>query len=87
MAESGFPGFEATTWYGLAGPAKMSPALIKKMNEDMNKVVQMPEVAEKFEAAGAEDAGGSPEKFAQFIAAEQKKWAKICKDANVKADA
>ncbi|HUR90957.1 MAG TPA: tripartite tricarboxylate transporter substrate binding protein [Ramlibacter sp.] len=87
MAESGFPGFEATTWYGLAGPAKMSPALIKRMNEDMNKVVQMPDVAEKFEGAGAEDAGGSPEKFAQFIAVEQKKWAKICKDANVKADA
>jgi tripartite-type tricarboxylate transporter receptor subunit TctC len=87
MAESGFPGFEATTWYGLAGPAKMSPALVKRMNEDMNKVVQLPDVAEKFEAAGAEDAGGSPEKFAAFIASEQKKWAKICKEANVKADA
>jgi len=42
---------------------------------------------EKLEANGAEDAGGSPEKFAAFIATEQKKWAKICKDANVKADA
>jgi len=87
MAESGFPGFEATTWYGVAGPAKMSPAFVKRMNEDMNKVIAMPDVQEKFEQYGAEDGGGSPEKFAQFIQVEQKKWAKICKEANVKADA
>ena len=43
MAESGFPGYEATTWYGLAGPAKMNPAMVKRMNEDVNKVLAMPE--------------------------------------------
>jgi len=87
MAESGFPGFEATTWYGISGPAKMNPGLAKRMNEDMNKVLQMPDVMEKFEQYGAEDGGGSPEKFAKFIQVEIRKWAKVVKDANVKADA
>jgi tripartite-type tricarboxylate transporter receptor subunit TctC len=87
MAESGFPGFDATTWYGLVGPGKMSPALAKRMNEDVNKALQMPDVIEKLEASGAEDGGGSPEKMAQFMHAELAKWSKVIKDANVKVDA
>jgi tripartite-type tricarboxylate transporter receptor subunit TctC len=87
MAESGFPGFEATTWYGLVGPGKMSPALARRMNEDVNKALAMPDVMEKLEASGAEDGGGSPEKFREFMHVEQAKWAKVIKDANVKVDA
>ena len=87
MAESGFPGFEATTWYGLVGPAKMPAAMAKRMNEDINKVLAMPDVAEKFEQYGAEDGGGSAEKFGSFIQDEAKKWAKVVKDAGVKVEA
>ncbi|MDP3617843.1 MAG: tripartite tricarboxylate transporter substrate-binding protein, partial [Rhodoferax sp.] len=87
MDESGFPGFEATTWYGLVGPGKLPLALAKRMNEDINKVLQMPDVAEKFEQYGAEDGGGSTEKFGDFIKVESRKWAKVVKDANVKGDA
>jgi tripartite-type tricarboxylate transporter receptor subunit TctC len=87
MSESGFPGFEATTWYGLVGPGKLPPAMVKKMNEDINKVLAMPDVVEKFEQYGAEDGGGTPEKFSNFIQVEAKKWAKVVKDAGVKADA
>ena len=87
MAESGFPGFEATTWYGLVGPGKLPSAFAKRMNEDINRVLLMPDVAEKFEQYGAEDSGGSPEKFGEFIKVEAKKWAKVVKDANVKGDA
>lgn len=87
MAESGFPGFDATTWYGLVGPGKMSPALAKRMNEDVNKALVMPDVIEKLEASGAEDGGGSPEKMAQFMHTELAKWAKVIKEANVKVDA
>jgi tripartite-type tricarboxylate transporter receptor subunit TctC len=86
MAESGFPGFEATTWYGLVGPAKMPAAMAKRMNEDINKVMLMPEVVEKLEASGAEEGGGSAEKFGQFMKDEQVKWAKVIKDGGVKAD-
>jgi tripartite-type tricarboxylate transporter receptor subunit TctC len=87
MAESGFPGFEATTWYGLAGPAKMPAAMAKRMNEDVNKAMLMPDVMEKLEASGAEDGGGSTEKFGQFMHAEIGKWAKIIKEGGVKGDA
>ncbi len=87
MAESGFPGFEATTWYGLAGPAKMPLAMAKRMNEDINKVMLMPDVMEKLAASGAQDGGGSTEKFGEFMHAEQIKWAKIIKDGGVKGEA
>ena len=86
MAESGFPGFEATTWYGLVGPGRMSPALARRINEDVNKALAMPDVIERLEASGAEDDGGSPEKFAQFIQADLQKWGKVIKDAGVKVD-
>lgn len=86
MAESGFPQFEATTWYGLVGPSKLPLALAKRMNEDVNKALQMPDVMEKLEASGAEDGGGSVEKFAEFMKTEQAKWARVIKEANVKVD-
>lgn len=87
MDESGFPGFEATTWYGLVGPGKLPASIAKRMNEDINKVLLMPDVMEKFEQYGAEDGGGSNEKFAEFIRVESRKWAKVVKDAGVKGDA
>ena len=87
MDESGFPGFDATVWYGLMGPAKMPPAMVQRMNEDINKVLAMPDVQEKMEQFGAEDGGGSTEKFASFIKAEQQKWAQVARDGKVKMDA
>ena len=86
MVESGFQGFEATTWYGLVGPARMPLALARRMNEDINKVLLMPDVMEKFEQYGAEDGGGTPEKFAAFMQVEARKWARVVKEAGVKGD-
>jgi tripartite-type tricarboxylate transporter receptor subunit TctC len=86
MDEQGFAGFDATTWYGLVGPAKLNPSFIKRINEDMNKVMAMPDVIEKFELYGAEDGGGTPERFADFIRSETQKWARVIKDAKVQAD-
>ncbi len=83
MDESGFPGFDATTWYGLVGPGKLPQAMAKRMNEDINRVMAMPDVMEKFEQYGAEDGGGSTERFAEFIKMEQAKWAKVIKEAKV----
>lgn len=84
IAESGFPGFDASTWYGLVGPAGMPAALVQKMNADMNKVLAMPEVADKLASFGGEDGGGSAARFGTFIGAELTKWAKVVKDAQVK---
>jgi tripartite-type tricarboxylate transporter receptor subunit TctC len=86
MDESGFPGFDATTWYGLVGPGKLPAAMAKRMNEDVNKVLAMPDVIEKLEQYGAEDGGGTAEKFSEFIRTEQVKWGKVIKDAKVTAE-
>lgn len=87
MDESGMKGFEATTWYGLMGPGKLPQAMAQRMNEDINKVLAMPDVQEKMEQYGAEDGGGSIQKFTDFILAEQQKWTIVAKQAGVKAAA
>ncbi len=83
VAEQGYPGFDASTWYGMVGPAGMDAGLVKRMNEDFNSVIAMPEVAQKLESFGAEDGGDSPEKFSAFIDAEIKKWAQVIREAKV----
>ena len=87
MDEQGFPGFDATTWYGLVGPGKLPAAMTARMNEDINKVLAMPDVMEKLDQFGAEDGGGTSQRFADFIRTEQQKWAKVVKEAKVSADA
>jgi len=86
MQEEGFDGFEATTWYGLAGPGKLPTAIVQKINRDVNTILAMADVQERMDTYGAEDGGGTPEKFAQFIRSEQEKWAKVVKEANIKLD-
>jgi tripartite-type tricarboxylate transporter receptor subunit TctC len=86
MVEQGFPAFEATTWYGLVGPGKLPTPIAQKMNEDVNKVLAMPDVQDKLDTYGAEDGGGTREKFVSFIAAEMAKWAKVVKEGNIKVD-
>ena len=86
MQELGFPGFEATTWYGLTGPGKLPLSIVQKVNRDVNAALAMPDVQEKLETYGAEDAGGSADKFAEFIRNEIATWAKVVKEGNVKVD-
>ena len=87
LAESGFAGLDAASWYGLVGPRGMPSALVQRMSDDINRVLAMPDIAQRLDEFGAEDAGGSPQKFAAFIASEYVKWAKVVKDAGVRADA
>ena len=87
FAESGVPGYESIAWYGLVGPGKLPAAMAQRMNEDINKVLAMPDVQEKLDQYGAEDGGGTQQRFVDFIKSEQAKWAKVIKDAKVSADA
>jgi tripartite-type tricarboxylate transporter receptor subunit TctC len=86
MQEEGFDGFEATTWYGLVGPGKLPPAIVQRVNRDVNAVLAMPDVQERLDTYGAEDGGGTPEKFAQFIRTEQEKWGRVVREGNVKVE-
>lgn len=87
MAEQGFKDFEATTWYGLVGPGKLPKSIAQKINDDVNTVLSMPDVQERMDTYGAEDGGGSMEKFAEFIRSETTKWAGVVKTGGIKADA
>ncbi len=86
MQEEGFADFEATTWYGLTGPGKLPKAIAQKINADVNTVLAMPDVQERLDTYGAEDGGGTAEKFDAFMHAERIKWAKVVKEAGVKVD-
>jgi len=83
VAELGFPGFQAATWYGMVGPAKLPAAMAARMNADINKVLAMPDVAEKLQGYSAEGGGGSARRFAEFMADEQDRWGKVIREAKV----
>jgi tripartite-type tricarboxylate transporter receptor subunit TctC len=86
MQEEGYPGFEATTWYGLVGPGKLPKTIAQKINTDVNTVLAMADVQERLDTYGAEDGGGTIAKFEAFMQEERAKWAKIVKEAGVKLD-
>jgi tripartite-type tricarboxylate transporter receptor subunit TctC len=86
MQEQGFAGFETFNWYGISGPGKLPAPIAARMNKDINTVLAMADVREKFDAFGVEDGGGSSEKFAELVRSEIAKWAKVAKEANVRVD-
>jgi len=87
IAESGLPGFEATSWFGVVAPAATPAAIVSKLNAEIDKWLRMPETKEQLLAQGAADAvGGTPEQFAAFIRGETDKWAKVVKASGAKVD-
>jgi tripartite-type tricarboxylate transporter receptor subunit TctC len=85
VAEQGFPGFEATQWYGINAPAKTPAAVIKRLADEAAKAVTRPAVLERFAADDAESVGSTAEEYAAFIDAEQKRWGEVVRKANIKA--
>jgi tripartite-type tricarboxylate transporter receptor subunit TctC len=86
MQEAGVPDFEVDSWYAIFVPAKTPPAVVEKLNRALNSVVGDAGIREKLLAQGSEAVGGTPEALAKIVAAELPKWAKLAKDANIKAD-
>jgi len=86
VAEAGVPGFEATTWHGVLVPAGTPAAIIDRLNTEINRMLQLPDVRERLTALGAEIIGGTPKEFADHIQHEIPKWAKVIKDAGVRLE-
>ena len=86
IAEAGYPGFEAPAWWALLASAKTPPELVKRMNEELNKVLQNPEVSQRLSAQGIDISGGSVDKAKTFIDKQIDTWAKVVRDNNIKPD-
>jgi len=85
MAESGYPGYEAVPWFGLMAPAGTPQPIVDKLHTEMVKVLAMPDVRKKLEDFGLDVLGGTPAEFADAIRTELPYWAKIIKEAGIKA--
>ncbi len=86
MQEAGVADFEVDSWYAMLVPAKTPRAVIDKLNKALNTVLAEPAVRNQLLEQGADAVGGTPEALGKVIAAELPKWAKLAKDANIKAD-
>ena len=84
--ESGYKGFDARTWFGLLAPAGTPPAVVAKLNAEVNKVLKMAEVREKIRTEGGDVLGGTPEQFASMIKSEHVRWGKVVKESGAKID-
>ncbi|MBI3053360.1 MAG: tripartite tricarboxylate transporter substrate binding protein [Betaproteobacteria bacterium] len=86
IAEAGVPGFAAMTWHGVLTTGGTPPAIVNKLNAEINRILQLPDVRERLGALGAEIIGGTPQEFADHIQREIPKWAKVIKDAGVRLE-
>ena len=86
IAESGFPGFEASVWYGLVAPAATPKAVVIKLHEHVQKALLTPLMRERMTAVGGEVVPGSSEMFANLIRSERLRYEKLVRDANIQPD-
>ena len=86
IAESGYPGFEARAWQGIAGPAGLPPDVVKQLQAAIAKVMAMPEVRSRLVEGGLDPIVTTPEEFGEFIRAEIAKWSKVAKDVGARVD-
>lgn len=83
VAESGYPGFEVTVWYGMCTQAAVPRSILTKLNATLVKVLNMPDIKARLADSSIEAAPTTPEEFLAFIKAETAKWAKVVKDAGI----
>jgi len=86
IADSGFPGFEAGSWFGLFAPKGTPPAIIAELNRAVNEIIADRAIETRMVEEGADPAGGSPEKFAAFVKAEHEKWRVVVKESGASVD-
>jgi len=85
-AEQGLPGFDVLIWFGVSVPARTPMPIINKLNADMNAVLKLPEIRERFAQLGLEAQGGTPARFGAFLKEELARWAQVVKAANVRPE-
>ena len=83
---SALPGYAAESWFVLMAPAGTPPAIVSRLSGEVDRILKKSEVVERFKGLGAEPVGGTPERLAQFIVAETRKWQQVVKASGAKVD-
>ena len=86
IAESGLPGFDIATWYGVWAPAKTPKEIVSKVSSEIANALKRPDLKERLAGLGAEGVGSTPAEFAAYCESEFKRWAKVVKDSGAKLD-
>jgi len=86
IAEAGYKGFDANTWFGLVAPKGTPAAIVEQINAEVNKVLKLPDVRETFAAEGGGPLGGTSQAFAELLKVDIAKWGKVVKDSGIKID-
>jgi len=84
--EAGFDNFVVDIWYGILGPAGLPPALLTRLNSEINKALAAPDMQDRLVAAGIQPVGNTPEQFGQFIKSETVRFAQVIKEAGIKPE-
>jgi tripartite-type tricarboxylate transporter receptor subunit TctC len=80
------PGFEATTWVGIVGPAGTPPAVVDKISKAFGEAVQRPDLVKRQHELGATPAASTPAEFAAFIRTDRERWQRVAREANLSAN-
>ena len=86
VAEAGFPGFDASTWFAMFAPARTPPEIVRVLNRDMVGIIGSPAVRTWLISQGAEPAPGTPEELTAFLKSDIEKWGKVIRAAGIKAE-
>jgi len=86
VSESGVPGYQNSTWFGLLAPAGTPAAVLSKLNAELVKTTQSPDIVERLAPDGGEPVGSTPEQFGRHLALEIARWRKVVKDAGMKVE-
>lgn len=86
VAESGIPGFEVTVWYGVSAPAMTPRAIVNRLNSEIVRALNSPDLRERLKSQGADPIGNTPEQYTAFIQDEIAKWAKVIQAAGIKGE-
>ncbi len=86
VAEAGVPGFEVTAWFGVFAPARTPKPIIDRLNEELGKILLMPDVRQRIAQHGMQAGGGSPQSLREFLAIEIEKWGKLIREAGIRPE-
>lgn len=83
IAEAGVPGYEASQWYGVLAPAQTPKEIVARLNTEIVRILQAPDMKQKLAADGTDPVGSAPDEFARYIKSELTKWGKVARDAGI----